>query len=181
MWVSAVCADLIHGNFSSAQKNLSSDQTGLKDPELEILFHAKIWEPIAAAAATLVPKKSGFISPLTSASSLLLNNESVNSDLIWVSLISGAARCQLGLCNVWEAWALSLRQNDQQLCTTLFNWFLGVYSQGKWKKKVPDSGHSLCCVADAFRPTHTSSKLFFRMFLCRYRFSLPVWLWNVEM
>lgn len=59
-----------------------------------------------------------------------------------------------------------------------FNWFLRVYSQGKWKQNIPDSGHSLCCVADAFRPTHTS-KLFFRMFLCRYRSTLTVWLWNV--
>lgn len=60
-----------------------------------------------------------------------------------------------------------------------FNWFLRVYSQGKWKNSVTDSGHSPWCVADASRPTHTSSKLFIRVFLCRYRSTPIVWLWNV--
>lgn len=59
------------------------------------------FEKLIAAAAVLVPKKSGFIFPLTSTSSLLMNNGSFHSHFILLSLIRGAACCQLGLLELY--------------------------------------------------------------------------------
>lgn len=115
----------------------------------------------------------------------------VHCSLIMKALIQTLFRCLWSEVRLAVSWVYVMFGKPELCCSgkiinncaqhwkvNFFNWFLRVYSQGKWKKNAPDSGHSLCCVADAFRPTHTSSKLFFGVFLCRYRSTLTVWLWN---